>query len=122
MKTLFNMGLIILLIFFSVSMANPVFFRNTAAAETAVSNFTTGNDTKATLSNDLKIAYEQTDDALTGGNFLTDNWGKLVIGLLAFAEVVVRITPTEKDNTVLNYLSRIINALIPNRRKDGGTF
>lgn len=54
------------------------------------------------------------------GDFLSLNWGVLSLGLLSFLEIVTRLTPTEKDNTVLKFLSNILNAIIPNLKKGGG--
>jgi hypothetical protein len=36
---------------------------------------------------------------------------------MAFAKVVVNLTPTESDNQVFGIIDTIINALIPNRKK-----
>jgi len=57
-----------------------------------------------------------------GGNFLTENWGILLLGLLGFFDLVARLTPTEKDNSIVNFLLTILNAIIPNFRKGGGSF
>lgn len=54
--------------------------------------------------------------------FIKQNWGMLLIALLAFIEVIVRLTPTEKDNTIFAIVKRIINLFIPNRKKTGGFF
>lgn len=54
--------------------------------------------------------------------FLKENWVALLFGLLGFIEVIVRITPTEKDNTVLEYIKKLLSVFIPNRKKYGGTF
>ena len=56
------------------------------------------------------------------GNFFSDNWGALVIGLLGFFDVVARLTPTEKDNSIVNFLMTLFNAIIPNFKKGGGSF
>jgi hypothetical protein len=50
-------------------------------------------------------------------DFLIDNGAELLIAALAFAKVVVNLTPTEKDNEVFAKIDRFINALIPDRRK-----
>jgi hypothetical protein len=52
--------------------------------------------------------------------FLKANWIELVAGLLAFAGVIVRLTPTEKDDTILGWIKSIFDVLIPNRKKGGG--
>lgn len=54
--------------------------------------------------------------------FIKQNWVTILFALLAFAEVITRLTPTEKDNTVLAIVKRIINLFIPNRKRKGGFF
>ncbi len=58
----------------------------------------------------------------TTGNFFSDNWGALLMGLLGFVDVVARLTPTEKDNSIVNFLLSFFNAIIPNFKKGGGSF
>jgi len=52
-------------------------------------------------------------------------WADLIIALLLVAEVIVRLTPSEEDNSVVNkianLLRQLINFLVPNRDKNGGT-
>lgn len=52
--------------------------------------------------------------------FLKENWVPLLFGLMGFVEVIVRLTPTEKDNSIFNLIMTVLNALIPNRAKGGG--
>ena len=54
--------------------------------------------------------------------FITGHMAELIFGLLAFAEIIVRLTPTKKDDSILNFIITIIDALFPNRRKNGGKF
>ncbi len=54
--------------------------------------------------------------------FVTGHLAELIFGLLAFAEIIVRLTPTKKDDSILNFIITIIDALFPNRRKNGGKF
>ncbi|MBA4410854.1 MAG: hypothetical protein Q8S54_00630 [Bacteroidota bacterium] len=61
-------------------------------------------------------------ELVEGDNFFSDNWGALVLGLLGFVDLVARLTPTEKDNSIVNFLMSIFNALIPNLKKGGGSF
>ena len=49
--------------------------------------------------------------------FLADNWGELLIGLMAFIKVVVNLTPTEKDNMVFGWLDTLVNAVIEDKKK-----
>lgn len=73
----------------------------------------------ATVTNETGLMQIETDKQPIGG-FLAKNWGILSLSLLSFLEVITRLTPTEKDNTVLNFLSTILNAIIPNFKKGGG--
>ncbi|HEY3371174.1 MAG TPA: hypothetical protein VGK10_10020 [Prolixibacteraceae bacterium] len=79
--------------------------------------------TKASVAGDVQIAFEQSnDESEAPGNFFLKNWGSLALGLLTFLDVVARLTPTTRDNSIVNLLSTIINAIIPNFKKGGGTF
>jgi len=78
-----------------------------------------------TISASVSSSIEATvDDAVpvATGNFFTNNWGALLMGLLGFADLVARLTPSVKDNSILNFLSTILNAIIPNLKKGGGQF
>lgn len=59
----------------------------------------------------------------TGGiaDFLKKNWGWLVTALLGIFEVIARITPTEKDNTILGLIKRLLDNFFPNRNLRGST-
>lgn len=48
--------------------------------------------------------------------------GVIVLGLLTFAETIVRITPTQNDNKILKLLVTIFNSLVPNKKKGGVVF
>jgi hypothetical protein len=41
--------------------------------------------------------------------------GQLLWALIPLLEVVVRLTPTERDNSIFNFLKRLLDTLIPNR-------
>ncbi|HCY41019.1 MAG TPA: hypothetical protein DHV48_06635 [Prolixibacteraceae bacterium] len=71
----------------------------------------------------VQVTPEQSNvEQETTGNFLIENWGVLLLGLLGFFDLVVRLTPTEKDNSIVNFLMTIFNAIIPNFKKGGGSF
>lgn len=55
-------------------------------------------------------------------DILRENWISILFGFLGFVELIVRITPTEKDNSIFNLLMTVINAIIPNFRSGGGKF
>jgi replication-associated recombination protein RarA len=57
-------------------------------------------------------------------NWLMEHYADLiaiVVGLIAVAEIVVNLTPSEKDNSVLLKIKNALSAIIPNFRKGGGT-
>lgn len=65
------------------------------------------------------------DSTATGGgglgNFIKTNWLALLAGLIALAEVVVRLTPSDRDNSIVNFIKSLLDAIIPNRRTTGGS-
>ncbi len=50
-------------------------------------------------------------------DFITENWVPLIIGIMAFAKVVVNLTPSERDNQVFGYIDVLITAITGDRRK-----
>lgn len=57
-------------------------------------------------------------------NWLMEHYADLiaiVVGLVAVAEIVVNLTPSEKDNSILLKIKNALSAIIPNFRKGGGT-
>jgi|TARA_R100001594_G_C3924458_1_gene236566 hypothetical protein len=44
-------------------------------------------------------------------------WKEILIAILGIAEIIVRLTPTEKDNSILNKIMWVINKLVPNKIK-----
>lgn len=87
-------------------------------------------------SNDqIPIAYSQSTETTidvgdgevpkpeeSGGvwGFLKKYWALLLPAVLTLIEVIVRATPTEKDNSVFNFLKFILDKIIPNTRAGGG--
>jgi len=49
--------------------------------------------------------------------FITSNWGALTVAGLAFARVIVSLTPTEKDNKVFGYIDDFFSFFITDRIK-----
>lgn len=47
-------------------------------------------------------------------DILKSNWAELLIGLLAFVKILVRLTPTLKDDAVFGKIDNLINAVVPN--------
>lgn len=100
-----------------------------SVASCSDSTASTAMDSDATVTQNVKIsgpvAVEsstiETSDGSVGG-FLEEHWGKLILGLLGFYDLVARLTPTNKDNSIVNFLTNVFNALIPNLKKGGGNF
>tara|TARA_R100001086_G_C11644200_1_gene205392 strand:- start:119 stop:262 length:144 start_codon:yes stop_codon:yes gene_type:complete len=44
-------------------------------------------------------------------------WKEILIAILGIAEIIVRLTPTEKDNSILNKIMWVVDKLIPNKIK-----
>jgi hypothetical protein len=53
--------------------------------------------------------------------FLIAHWKSLLVGLMGFIELIVRLTPSDRDNSIFNFIKTILDALIPNRRDPAGT-
>ena len=71
----------------------------------------------------VQVEPEQTNVGQEStGNFFSDNWGALLMGILGFIDLVARLTPTEKDNSIVNFLMTLLNSIIPNLKKGGGSF
>lgn len=92
----------------------------------ASEQFNVSNSTvpqSAHLASDLEVNFDKNETtANLSGGFISKNWGVLTLSLLAFAETIVRLTPSEKDNSILKLISTIINSIIPNFKKGGGVF
>ena len=76
----------------------------------------------ASVSSSIEATVDDPTVPATKGNFFFNNWGALLMGLLGFADMVARLTPTEKDNSIINFLATVLNAIIPNLKKGGGSF
>ena len=51
--------------------------------------------------------------------FLIENWYSILIGLVPVVWIVVRLTPTEKDDKIWGFIAKMIN-MIPDNKKGGG--
>ena len=49
--------------------------------------------------------------------FIASNWGEVMIAAMAFAKVIVNLTPTEKDNAIFAKLDNVINFFIKDKLK-----
>ena len=98
-----------------------------AAPDTGVCYVLSGNDiAPAMFAQEAGgVTAEVTQESVenvSAVNFVKNNWIALVLGLLGFIELIVRLTPTERDNSLFNWLTALINGLLPNFKKGGGTF
>lgn len=109
-------------------IAQPTFNQLQAATLTDQSSFTLNNQVTAPAAlvqeeGGVHAEHEQgTVEPASSGNFLLDNWGVLLMGLLGFVDLVARLTPSEKDNSIVNFLMTLFNTIIPNLKKGGGSF
>ena len=68
-------------------------------------------------------AILQTDDpGATNGvtDFLKGNWLEILFALLAIWEIIARSTPTTVDNSIISWITKILNLIFPNRKTGGG--
>jgi len=54
--------------------------------------------------------------------YLRENTAEAVMALLMIGQIIVNLTPTEKDNGWFLWLRRIFEMIFPNLKKGGGTF
>jgi len=109
---------------FSSPAFNAVSLQNQVSAEKqiAVDN-TDVTKTKTTVSDDLKIAYEKQVEAQAGGfSILGISLENILLAGLSLSEIIVRLIPSAKDNSILNFFTRVVNFIVPNLRKGGGVF
>ena len=109
----------ILLVALLMSMAAGVQGGPSASAEQATVKVENRQTATATVTQEMGVVSVESDKPSVGG-FLSAHWGVLSLSLLSFLEVITRLTPSQKDNTVLTFLSNILNAIIPNFKKGGG--
>lgn len=50
-------------------------------------------------------------------DFITENWALLLIALMAFAKVIVNLTPTKTDNKIFGWIDVLITSITGDRRK-----
>jgi hypothetical protein len=50
-------------------------------------------------------------------DFIIDFWAELLLATLAFAKVVVNLTPTQQDNLIFSYIDMLITSITGDRRK-----
>ncbi|HLN72736.1 MAG TPA: hypothetical protein VK205_05545 [Prolixibacteraceae bacterium] len=112
-------SMMILLFGLLFSMSNGLQAAPSGSADQATVKVENRQTATATVTQEMGVVSLETEKPTVGG-FLSANWGVLSLSLLSFLEVITRLTPSQKDNTVLTFLSNILNAIIPNLKKGGG--
>ena len=51
------------------------------------------------------------------GELIQMYWAEILLGVLAFAKIIVNLTPTNIDNKVFGWIDVLINAIVSDRRK-----
>lgn len=73
----------------------------------------------AQVNTDMPVSPEEDDVGWL--TYVKNNLVTIVSSLIALLEIIVRLTPTERDNSLLSAIKAIIDKFIPNRRTGGGT-
>ena len=76
----------------------------------------------ASVSSSIEATIGEPSVPTGKGNFFSNNWGALLMGVLGLGDLIARLTPSAKDNSIINFISSVINAIIPNFKKGGGSF
>ena len=124
MKTFISLMILMIGLLVTLPYGNQVQASNSSDQTSfVVDNQSTAPAALAQEEGGVQSESEQTNVGQeTIGNFFSDNWGALVMGILGFVDLVARLTPTEKDNSIVNFLMTLFNAIIPNFKKGGGSF
>lgn len=70
----------------------------------------------------LKVQNVETPvlEATDTKGFLLQHWRSILAALLVFIESILRLTPSEKDNSIFNIIKRILDYFLPNKDPTGG--
>ncbi|HLN72099.1 MAG TPA: hypothetical protein VK205_02315 [Prolixibacteraceae bacterium] len=117
MKKLISMMILLSGLLFCMAMGSQA--APAGSADQATVKVENRQTATATVTQEMGVISMEAEKPSLAG-FLSANWGVLSLSLLGFLEVITRLTPSEKDNTVLKFLSSILNAVIPNLKKGGG--
>jgi hypothetical protein len=107
-----------------MELEKPVFSTTDASASTNVSD-DAGADTlfaNEVVSNAERSVVQEAPPKSNIWTIVQDNWGALIAAFLGFLEVIIRLTPSEKDNSIFNFIKKILDWLIPNKASPGGSF
>ncbi len=124
MKTFVSLMILMIGLLVALPYGNQVQASNPGGQTSfAVDNQNTAPAALAQEEGGVQAEPEQTNVGQeSASNFLSDNWGALLMGVLGFVDLVARLTPSEKDNSIVNFLMTLFNAIIPNFKKGGGSF
>lgn len=50
-------------------------------------------------------------------DFIKEHWGSLIWGVFALIWVIVRLTPSTKDDQILKFIEKVLQYFIPDRKK-----
>jgi hypothetical protein len=56
--------------------------------------------------------------------YIQENWAtiiSIIVAAMPLIDVVVRLTPTKKDDTILGIIVKLLQKFIPNKKTGGGT-
>ena len=51
------------------------------------------------------------------GELIQMYWAEIILGVMAFAKIIVNLTPTNVDNKVFGWIDVLINAIVRDRIK-----
>jgi hypothetical protein len=124
MKTFVSLMILMIGLLVTLPYGNQVQASNpTNQTSFVVDNQSTAPAALAQEEGGVQVKPEQTNvKQESANNFFSDNWGALLLGLLGFIDLIARLTPSEKDNSIVNFLTNLLNAIIPNFKKGGGSF
>jgi hypothetical protein len=95
----------------------PLYAQNTTTDQLNDASTASMADDPGTVVNDSLPPSDTSTGSATVLNILKTNWAELLFGLLAFIKILVRLTPTLKDDTVFGKIDSLISWLVPNLQK-----
>ncbi len=99
-----------------VELIAPNCFDSWHIAATPIAEYNTVLAKPVVLKAQVNSGAENPSDSSESKGFLLANWKSLLSLLLLFVEGILRLTPSEKDNSIFNIIKIILDAVLPNRR------
>lgn len=92
-------------------------------------SITSGDTSKAMVIDTIVKAIDSTATDSTqvivseseGGFFSSIDFSKVILFAFGIFELIVRLYPTEKNYSIFSVANSIVNYLVPNKKKQGGT-